>query len=605
MVLLGAFILGALRVPDDQCVTGKTSFNVASQCCGKDTVYKDIAVPYPESDQTRASVNDLIDAINRPLIYKKPKNVILIVNDGAGLEVNYAARLWQSEKAAKSGSFNGQMESYVTNLDKMPYTMTIKTHTIDQQTTDSGGATTAMFSGVKGQAGTINIKPNVALKSCTLPNSPDAVTPLSRLIKNKGRRKVGIVSNTRITHATPAGIYAVSGHRNWENDQDVGTGGKETSCNVPSIAKQLEDQLASKTIDVAMSGGKELLQQTSLAEGTFGTNFKFVNQGAEFAAVDWSQPLSESVFFMGGRNLTSGERSVTNFGGGMSFETERPASEPSFKDMTLAAVKQLKAKVDADPSSDGYFLMAESGLIDWVLHANHIQRSLNEMEVMDETIAAIKALAGDDTLIIVSADHSQGLSFAGYAGSGSSIVGYSQTSCTGAEPTPDWNKMEKTGCVYVDGSGRPVTTVTYAMGPGAKPMSDVVRSSTWNGYYSAISNHPQLGPIRNLFNPGLASSAQEQLCGASLNASKIGTAQSFYFTYPINELAGTACRTQEEVKDPYFSQPATYLAPFNSHSGIDTVTKCEGPLAHLCQGSKDNTYLSILMQYAMDLLPSA
>lgn len=31
-------------------------------------------------------------------------------------------------------------------------------------------------------------------------------------------KSTGIVTNTRLTHATPAAAYAKSAHRNWEND---------------------------------------------------------------------------------------------------------------------------------------------------------------------------------------------------------------------------------------------------------------------------------------------------------------------------------------------------------------------------------------------------
>lgn len=34
-------------------------------------------------------------------------------------------------------------------------------------------------------------------------------------------KSTGVVTNTRLTHATPAATYAHSAHRNWESDVDV------------------------------------------------------------------------------------------------------------------------------------------------------------------------------------------------------------------------------------------------------------------------------------------------------------------------------------------------------------------------------------------------
>ena len=287
------------------------------------------------------------------------------------------------------------------------------------------------------------------------------------------------MSNTRLTHATPAAIYAVAGERGWENDNDIPDG-----CGAPSIAKQLEQQLENGFLDLAFAGGKEINKQETFTGGRFGTGYNVYNGGAEFRGVDWNVALNKSALFAGGYDLSGDTATASNGAGGMSFESERPASEPSFKEMTLNAIKQLKAKSDADPNGDGYFLMAESGLLDWALHVHNLRRVVEGMAHMDETIKEIKQLIGDDTLLIVAADHSQGLSFAGYAGSGTSVLGYSQVACQGQEPTPDWDNMPNTGCAYVDYSGRLINLAVYAMGPGAQSAAHDPNSAYWADLYT-------------------------------------------------------------------------------------------------------------------------
>lgn len=48
----------------------------------------------------------------------------------------------------------------------------------------------------------------------------------------------GIVTTTRVTHASPAGTYAISANRNWENDARVLEDGQD-----PNICKDIAYQL--------------------------------------------------------------------------------------------------------------------------------------------------------------------------------------------------------------------------------------------------------------------------------------------------------------------------------------------------------------------------
>lgn len=62
--------------------------------------------------------------------------------------------------------------------------------------------------------------------------------PQARLMYLFALLHVGIVTNTRITHASPAGVYAKSANRDWESDADVKEAGFDTD-RCPDIAHQL------------------------------------------------------------------------------------------------------------------------------------------------------------------------------------------------------------------------------------------------------------------------------------------------------------------------------------------------------------------------------
>ena len=57
---------------------------------------------------------------------------------------------------------------------------------------------------------------------------------------------VGIVTTTRVTHATPAAMYAHSAHRDWECDSSMPT----TASKCKDIGSQLIEELPGKNYNV-------------------------------------------------------------------------------------------------------------------------------------------------------------------------------------------------------------------------------------------------------------------------------------------------------------------------------------------------------------------
>ena len=96
----------------------------------------------------------------------------------------------------------------------------------------------------------------------------------------------------------------------------------------------------------------------------------------------------------------------------MQFEADRaqdPGKEPSLAEMTAFAMDRLSQK------GTGYVLVVEAGRIDHAHHAGNAYRAMEDTVALDEAVAlAVTKSEESETLILVTADHSHTLTFAGY-----------------------------------------------------------------------------------------------------------------------------------------------------------------------------------------------
>ena len=87
--------------------------------------------------------------------------------------------------------------------------------------------------------------------------------------------------------------------------------------------------------------------------------------------------------------------------------------------MTEKAIQFLKTK-----SSKGYFLFIEGGRIDHGHHKNNAYLALSEVVAMDRAVKkAIELTNEQETLILVTADHSHTFNINGYPVRGNKITG--------------------------------------------------------------------------------------------------------------------------------------------------------------------------------------
>jgi alkaline phosphatase len=106
----------------------------------------------------------------------------------------------------------------------------------------------------------------------------------------------------------------------------------------------------------------------------------------------------------------------------------------------------------------GFFLMVEGGRIDHAHHDNNAYRALTDGIAFADAVQVVDAMTDqDDTLIIVTADHSHTLTIGGYPTRGNPILGKVVTNNSRGEVNTFRATMD---------DDKPFTTLGYQVGPG-------------------------------------------------------------------------------------------------------------------------------------------
>jgi alkaline phosphatase len=134
----------------------------------------------------------------------------------------------------------------------------------------------------------------------------------------------------------------------------------------------------------------------------------------------------------------------------MQYEADRGndiAGEPSLSEMTAKALDVL------DNNEKGFFLTVEAGRIDHAHHAGNAYNALSDtIELSKAVQVALDKTSIEDTLIIVTADHSHVFTIAGYPKRGNPILG-KVVAVGETEPTLAADNMPYTTVGYANGGG--------------------------------------------------------------------------------------------------------------------------------------------------------
>ena len=294
------------------------------------------------------------------------------------------------------------------------------------QITDSAGTATAYLTGVKGREGTLGVNAATVRYDCSTVAGNEVESVLEKAYKSG--MSVGIVTTTYVTHASPAGSYAKTDNRGWYSDgayMDYYEGEKpanHTSCK--DIATQLFEKSGNMT--VIMGGGRRHFYPNEHEQGRKDGNDFIANWKSQ---KDVKYVDNKDDLFAYANAGYSEDRLIGIFAEGhLEYHVDREEkapTQPSLINMTEIAIRKLSM------NPNGFYLFVEGGKIDHGHHDTEPIRALYDFKDLDESIGKARELVNlDETLVMVSADHSHVFTIGGYGRRGANLFGVGTASTT-------------------------------------------------------------------------------------------------------------------------------------------------------------------------------
>lgn len=298
-----------------------------------------------------------------------PKYVFYLIGDGMGAAQRQVSELFIQEKKA--------CRSTKLIMNTFPVAGMITTYSADTLVTDSAAAGTALACGYKTNNGII----------AQLPNGDNVQTVLEEA-QVKGLA-TGVISTTRITHATPAVFYAHHPDRNAENE--------------------LAEQLVDAGVDFIAGGGfRHFVPQS----GEFGKSKREDDRNllAEMESDEYTVFLGAKDDSFSRYQPQPDDKVIALFTNShIPYEIDRindtDTNIPSLEEMTEKAIDLLSY------DEDGFFLMVEGGRIDHACHINDVAGNIHDTLAFDGAVQCAYEFYQkhpQETLIVVVADHETG-----------------------------------------------------------------------------------------------------------------------------------------------------------------------------------------------------
>ncbi|VDK81215.1 unnamed protein product [Dibothriocephalus latus] len=380
---------------------------------------------------------------------KPAKNVILFLGDGMGIPTIAASRFYLADRSGLNGS------AVMHPFESWPYSTVARTYDLETVVTDSASSANAYLTGCKTRTGMIGVTGKLHYKQCGVWDKKDYTQSALKAAAAKGKA-TGILTTTRITHASPAGCFGHVTYRDFEGDinlKDV-CGEEYTKMKCQDLACQLA--VENREINVMIGGGAKnfypngtLIPNQRGKKGTrldnrtlvdewmnyhekAGHKYKYINSPQDFNLAD----LSDTDYLL-----------CLPYDDHMPYTDEKSADEPSLMRYTQAAIKILQK------NPNGFFL-----------------HSMDEMLEFDKAIQAAMDLVNlEETLIIVTADHSHSFGLYGHPSRFHSVLdldnGYS--------------------CIMTLDK-KPMTAIGYLTGPAGltnETRSDPSKDDIWSWKY--------------------------------------------------------------------------------------------------------------------------
>lgn len=302
--------------------------------------------------------------LSTSVLAEAPKHVIYLIGDGMATAQRQVAEYYLQEQ---TGDKNTRLA-----MNSLPITGINTTHSADSLVTDSAASATALATGMKTDNGMIGVLPDGT-----------KVTSLLESAQKKGMA-TGLITTTRLTHATPAAFIAKNVSRDNENE--------------------IAEDYANSGITYFAGGGYRHFVTGKNSKRKDGKDLVATMEKNDYRTFIGN----ESVASFRGYQPKAGDKVFAAFSQShIPYEIDRVKTDtlPSLAEMTEKGI-ELLAK-----DKDGFFLMVEGGRIDHASHANDIAGTIFDTLAFDQAVQ--KALDfyhknPDDTLIIITGDHETG-----------------------------------------------------------------------------------------------------------------------------------------------------------------------------------------------------
>ncbi|NGM44857.1 alkaline phosphatase [Rhodobacter sp. SGA-6-6] len=375
-------------------VFGKPAEFVAEEKGEDDTVLgsalilRDLALAEPGSYAVEVKAGDEAKAVTWEVYgtagVPKAKNIIFIIGDGLSVAHRTSARIMA--KGMTGGKANGRLA--MDDLEFMAFIGTSSTHSI---ATDSANTASAYMTGHKSRVNALGVYADRTPDSFDDPK----VETIAEALRRTTKKSIGIVSTAEIEDATPAAVVA---HTRKRGDK-------------AEIVGMFHDLLP----EVVLGGGSAYFLKADVPGSKRkddkdyiqlfrDAGYSIATTKEELAAASGSNTGRVLGLFHTGNMDTWLDREQLKKG-----TVDKFPDQPGLVDMTTAALEQLSK------NPDGFFLMVEGALIDKMSHPMDWERSVLETIELDHVVAVARDFAAKnpDTLVVVTGDHTHGVSLIG------------------------------------------------------------------------------------------------------------------------------------------------------------------------------------------------
>lgn len=299
------------------------------------------------------------------------KYVFLFIGDGMSVSQASAAEMY---RASLKGEAKPGLEKLT--FSTFPAQGMTTTYSSESLITDSAAAGTAMAAGVKTYNAGLGVDAD---------GKP--VRTFAEMARDAGM-KIGIVSSVSLDHATPAAFYAHQKSR--KNYYEIG---------LELAASKFDYFAGGGFIDPAGKKSKKDGDKQNVLDAIKGAGYSYINDKAGFSAL---KPGIKAVVV---NPRLQDEES-------MPYAIDTTADDISLADLTSKGIEVLN-------NPKGFFMMVESGKIDWACHANDAKAAIGDVLAFDEAVAKAMEFAAKhpkETLIVVTGDHETGGLTLGFSG---------------------------------------------------------------------------------------------------------------------------------------------------------------------------------------------